>query len=249
MKEVAVEDAANIQRAYYERTADSYDDSHAEREHLVALHLLAAFIELHGVKSVLDVGAGTGRAMRFLKARFPTLVVKGIEPVEALRRIGHKHGIPENDLVDGNGMSLPFGDGSFDLVVEFAVLHHVPKPEELVAEMIRVARNGVALSDANFMGQGTRLLRLLKLALYQLRLWPLADFIKTRGKGYTISDGDGLAYSYTVYQNIEQLRRVFSSVHLMSTAGDDGNFGLMTTAPHLLVIAHRRQDPVHRNIH
>lgn len=232
-------DAAQIQRAYYEETAQSYDDSHAEREHVVALHYLAAFIELHDIRSVLDVGAGTGRAMRFLKARFPHLVVKGIEPVEGLRRIGHQKGIPEEDLVDGDGTRLPFPDDAFDLVVEFAVLHHVPKPQDVVAEMIRVAGRGVAISDANFMGQGPRPVRALKLALYKLGLWPLADFVKTRGKGYTISEGDGLAYSYTVYQNVGQLRRAFPSVHLLSTAGGDGDHGSMTTAPHLLVIGHR----------
>lgn len=234
-------DPAQIQRAYYEETAQSYDESHAEREHVVALHYLAAFIELHDIRSVLDVGAGTGRAMRFLKVRFPDLVVKGIEPVEGLRRIGHHNGIPEGDLVDGDGTRLPFADGAFDLVVEFAVLHHVPKPQNVVAEMIRVAGKGVAISDANFMGQGSRPVRFLKFALYKLGLWPLANFVKTRGRRYTISEGDGLAYSYTVYQNLGQLRRAFPSVRLLSTSGVDGDIGLMTTAPHLLVIAHRAQ--------
>lgn len=232
-------DAAQIQRDYYEATASSYDLNHAEREHVVALHFLAAFIELHGFRSVLDVGAGTGRAMRFLKARFPDLVVKGLEPVEGLRRIGHANGIPEEDLIEGDGARLPFPDATFDLVVEFAVLHHVAKPQEIVAEMVRVASKGVAISDANFMGQGSRSVRFLKLTLFKLGLWPFADFIKTYGRGYTISEGDGLAYSYSVYQNVRQLRRYFSSVRLLSTAGDDGEFGLMTTAPHLLVFAHR----------
>lgn len=233
-------DATEIQRVYYEKTADSYDNSHAEAEHVVALHFLAAFIELHGIKSVLDVGAGTGRAMRFLKGHFPNLVVKGIEPVEALRRIGHENGISDQDLVDGNGTSIPFSDGSFDLVIEFAVLHHVPQPQTVVAEMIRVAKKGVAISDANFIGQGSRPLRTLKFAFYKLGLWPIVNFLKTRGKGYTVSEGDGLAYSYTVYQNLLQLRREFSTVRLLSTAGTEGEFGMITTASHLLVLANKK---------
>jgi hypothetical protein len=40
------------------------------------------------------------------------------------------------------------------------------------------------------------MVRLAKQSIHELRLWPLANFIKTRGKGYTISDGDGLFYSY-----------------------------------------------------
>jgi trans-aconitate methyltransferase len=90
VESVAVRDDAVVrQRAYYEATAGAYDAAHAEREHIVALQLLAGYIQLAGVKSVLDVGAGTGRAMRFLKAQFPNLVIKGVEPVITRPRARH----------------------------------------------------------------------------------------------------------------------------------------------------------------
>ena len=193
-------DAVALQRAYYEATADAYDTAHTEREHVVALHMLAGYIAMAEVRSVLDVGAGTGRGMRFLKARFPGLLVKGVEPVEALRRQGHAQGISQDDLVAGDGGALPFADASFDLVCEFAVLHHVRRPEAVVAEMSRVAARMIAISDCNFMGQGPALVRLLKLGIWGTGLWPVADLIKTRGKRYTYSDCDGIAYSYSVFQ-------------------------------------------------
>lgn len=182
-------DAVALQRAYYEATAASYDASHVEHEHIVALHFLAGYIELGGVRSVLDVGAGTGRAMRFLKARFPNLVIKGVEPVDGLRRRGHAQGIPEHDLLAGDGAALPFPDQSFDLVCEFAVLHHVRRPQSVIAEMSRVAARMIAISDCNFMGQGPHWLRHVKCGLWRAGLWPLADWIKTRGKRYTYSEG------------------------------------------------------------
>ena len=193
--------STELQRQYYESTAAGYDESRAEREHVVALHMLAAFIEMNGITSVLDVGAGTGRAMRFLRSRFPDMRIKGIEPVEALRKRGHAEGIPEEDLVAGDGSSLPFADASFDLVCEFAVLHHVRDPATVVAEMNRVAKRMIAISDCNFMGQGPRWLRMVKLSIWLVGLWPVADWFKTRGKGYTYSEGDGIAYSYSVFQN------------------------------------------------
>lgn len=230
-------DETTVQRDYYTRTAQAYDDAHAEQEHLVALHLLAAFIEIAGVRSVLDVGAGTGRAMRFLRVKCPNITVKGIEPVAALRERGHSRGIPEQDLVDGDGSKIPFADGAFDLVCEFAVLHHVPHPALIVDEMNRVAAKAVAISDANFMGQGPTPVRLLKRVLYSCGLWPLAVYIKTNGKGYTISEGDGLAYSYTVFQNLAQLRNRWPRVNVISTAGDpDRAGGITMSAPHLLLI-------------
>lgn len=229
--------AQDIQRDYYSRTANLYDEAHVEREHVVALHLLAAFIEFSGITSVLDVGAGTGRAMRFLRNRFPQLIVKGIEPVAELREIAYRSGIPESDLIDGDGTALPFTDASFDLVCEFAVLHHVRRPEQVVEEMNRTAGKAVAISDANFMGQGHPFVRVLKWWLFHCRLWGLANYVKTKGKGYTISDGDGLAYSYTVYQNLSQLQRRWKRVNIVSTAGNaDNPRGLETSATHLLLV-------------
>ena len=235
-------DLVTRQRAYYEDTAASYDTAHVELEHVVALHLLAAYIEIAGVQSVLDVGAGTGRAMRFLKSRFPNLLVKGVEPVEGLRSRGHAQGIQPEDLVAGDGANLPFADRSFDLVCEFAVLHHVRRPAIIVQEMTRVASKMLAISDANFMGQGPSWLRQLKRTIWSARLWPVADMIKTRGKGYTYSEGDGIAYSYSVFQNLSQIRESWSDVSVIATSPNiSRKANLLTGAPHVLLIAQSRK--------
>ena len=49
---------------------------------MLALHILAGYIKFYNVSSILDVGAGTGRAMFWLKQHFPKLTIKGIEPVQ-----------------------------------------------------------------------------------------------------------------------------------------------------------------------
>jgi ubiquinone/menaquinone biosynthesis C-methylase UbiE len=235
-------DEVDRQRTYYEATADSYDDAHVEREHVVALHLLAGYIELASIQSVLDVGAGTGRAMRFLKTRFPNLRVKGIEPVEALRRKGHAQGIPKPDLIDGDGACLPFPDRSFDLVCEFAVLHHVRNPETVVAEMTRVADKMVAISDCNFMGQGGSWLRRAKRNLWAVGLWPAATFVKTYGKGYTWSDGDGVAYSYSVCQNLKQIRDKWEDINFVGTGRNVDRYArTLIGAGHVLLVAQGRR--------
>ena len=58
--------------------------------------------------------------------------------------------------------SLQAADGEFDLVCEFAVLHHVPRPAQAVGEMLRVARKAIFISDANNFGQGGGIVRLIK---------------------------------------------------------------------------------------
>ena len=62
-------------------------------------------------------------------------------------------------------------------------------------------------------------------------MWPLADWIKTRGKGYTISDGDGLAYSYSVFNDYPQIAANCSSVHMLNTSNAGPN--LYRTASHV----------------
>ena len=38
---------------------------------------------------------------------------------------------------------IPLKNNSFDAVCEFAMLHHVPDPDKVVSEMIRVAKNAI----------------------------------------------------------------------------------------------------------
>lgn len=229
-----------IQRYYYDQTARSYDEMHLvrDRQHILALHLLASYIEFYQIRSVLDVGGGTGRAVLWLKNRFPDLVVRGIEPVTTLREQGYEKGIAREDLIDGDAYQLPFPDNSFDLVCEFAVLHHVKKPEKMIQEMSRVASKMICISDCNFIGQGPLSIRLLKYTIFTLGLWSVANWIKTKGKRYTISEGDGLAYSYSVYQSFRTINKYWKNLRITSTAGTSNTlFGTIISAEQLLLIA------------
>jgi ubiquinone/menaquinone biosynthesis C-methylase UbiE len=171
----------------------------ADDEHYVSLSYISAFLRRLGALTVLDVGCGTGRTSIYLRENNPETTVYGVEPVRELLDAAVEKGVSKRFLVNGSGLALSFKNNSFDAVVECGVLHHVREPERVVAEMMRVARKGVFLSDSNIFGQGRPSSRLLKLALYKAGLWRLTKLLQTGGKGYTISRGDGLAYSYSVY--------------------------------------------------
>jgi ubiquinone/menaquinone biosynthesis C-methylase UbiE len=233
-------DAVGLQRAYYAQTAERYDAQHlGERgEHDLALGFMISMMDLLDVHSLLDIGSGTGRCLLEVAAKAPEVRALGIEPSAELREIGYAKGVPRTQLIDGDGGKLAFADGSFDMVCEYGALHHIPDPAKAVAEMLRVARKAIFISDVNNYGQGGRLARLVKQTLHGAGLWPLADWIKTRGKGYLISEGDGLYYSYSVFNNYRQIEEQCEAVHLLNTTAAGRN--LYRSATHVALLGIKR---------
>jgi SAM-dependent methyltransferase len=224
------------QRRYYAKTAHQYDAMHvdAKDEHTLALSFLVASLNYLGVRSILDIGSGTGRAIHYIKAHCPGLRVIGVEPVRELREVGYSHGLSKEDLIDGDATKLPFGPSEFDLVCEFAVLHHVRKPEQIVAEMLRVSDRAIFISDSNTFGSGSLLARSAKQMLNLFGLWPLANWVKTKGKVYTLSACDGVAYSYSAFNNYKQVKRRCKCVHLLNTK--PGGVNPYKTASHVAIL-------------
>jgi SAM-dependent methyltransferase len=207
-----------IQRRHYAGTAASYNSELGQSpEHELALYVLLGIVDSIKAEHVLDVGAGTGRGLTFLMKHRPNLTIRGIEPVDEPRDVAYSEGIPADSLTAGSGYELPFPDGSFDIVAECGVLHHVERPELFVREMLRVARYVVFLSDTNNLGQGRIGGRLVKNVFYWLGLWKFLSLIRTQGRGFIFEPNDGLWYYYTVFSHFQELRRKCHSVHVMNT--------------------------------
>ena len=204
----AVEEAVATQRRYYSETAAKYEQMHAHESAGDAFNwkFIAAMLQIVGVQSVLDVGTATGYRVHEIRSTFPEAFVCGVEPVDALLGIARRNDVlASGSLIRGSGLALPFANESFDAVCEFAVLHHVSDPRSAVKEMLRVARKAVVLSDGNRFGQGNMLARWAKLAMYKTRTWSWFDLLRTRGKGYRVTEGDGVSYSYSVYDSFDLL--------------------------------------------
>lgn len=218
--------AETLQRQYYESTAGTYAASHEvdNPECQEALDMLTALSPVWGAQSLLDVGSGAGRVLRHFQDTAPQLKLAGIEPVPALIREAERAGLRRGTIREGTGLSLPYPDGSWDVVTAFGVLHHVAEPHRVVAEMLRVARRAVVVSDGNRFGQGRPVARLAKAALCATGLWPAWIALRTRGKGYSVSDGDGVHWSYSVYDSMALLRA--GSRRLMTLEYDGAGRGI-----------------------
>jgi SAM-dependent methyltransferase len=215
-----------IQRAYYRETATNYDEMHAgpEEENQLALAIMISVIDLLGISSVLEIGSGTGRALLHLKEiAKPAGSVLGIEPSSELREEGYRKGLRPEELIDGDALDLKFGDKEFDLVYEFASLHHISDPSRAISEMLRVARKAILISDSNNFGQGGYLTRRLKQAINAVGLWRPFDLLRTAGRGYHWSEGDGVYYSYSIFNDFQMIRDQCTSVHVFNTAGASVN--------------------------
>ena len=130
---VNVASEVEIQQRYYAESAHKYSEMHDQDDdgHYLALLLLVATIDYFGIKSILDVGSGTGRAVSYVKKKCPGIKIVGIEPVKELREVGYQNGLSREDLVEGDALKLAFRDGEFDMVCEFGMLHHVRNPPSL----------------------------------------------------------------------------------------------------------------------
>jgi ubiquinone/menaquinone biosynthesis C-methylase UbiE len=98
------------------------------------------FVRPGGDERALDVGTGAG-ALAFALAPLVREVV-GLDPVPALLDLARARALPNTEFVQGDGAELPFSDAAFDLAGTLRTLHHVARPESLVAELARVTRPG-----------------------------------------------------------------------------------------------------------
>jgi ubiquinone/menaquinone biosynthesis C-methylase UbiE len=123
------------------------------RRALEALVLRASANGPPAAIDILDVGTGgadipaalVDRGVLGSPVRATGIDVRPEVVVAARRRIGNR----PIDLRVGDGRSLPFGDGAFDVVHASLVLHHLDEPDgiALLAEMSRVGRLGVVVND------------------------------------------------------------------------------------------------------
>ena len=229
-----------MQKLYYAETARHYNSMHVDErdEHFFALSFLVAAIDYLQVRSILDIGSGTGRAILYIKQHRPDVRVVGIEPVKELREIGYNNGLSGEELIDGDATKMQFSVHEFDLCCEFGILHHINKPELAISEMLRISYKAIFISDSNNFGQGSLVRRTIKQIINLLGLWNVANIIKTRGKGYTLSEGDGLAYSYSVFNNYRQIQNHCKSIHILNTR--DGHINPYRTASHVALLGIKR---------
>lgn len=102
-----------------------------------------------GDLTILDVGAGRGdMALAFASRGWRTVAVDSHPDVLRVARAKTANN-PMVEVVDGDGRSLPYPDGAFDVSHCSLLVHHLDPPDAvaMLREMARVARHGVVVND------------------------------------------------------------------------------------------------------
>jgi len=99
---------------------------------------------------VLDVGTGTAQIpIEFCRqsAAGDVVAVDLAEHMLALAKENvRRAGVQQRVRLERrDAKALPYGDGSFGAVVSNSIIHHIPRPGEVIREMVRVLAPGGAL--------------------------------------------------------------------------------------------------------
>ena len=90
--------------------------------------------------NILEIGCGQGAGARIIYDLFSPKQYFGVDlDPRMIRRARKKAGdLPNASFIEGDVANLDFPDASFDLVMDFGVIHHVPNWREALAELYRV---------------------------------------------------------------------------------------------------------------
>lgn len=102
------------------------------------------------LRDVLDFGGGAGRVTAALAPELGGMwTVADVDP-EALARVPASPQIRPLQIPERGALPIP--DTSFDAILSVDVLHHVPAPEESIAEWARCLRPGGVVLAVEFDG-------------------------------------------------------------------------------------------------
>lgn len=222
---------------YYNLTAHDYDALHNETsnaEHTEALSRAWPLICQRDIRSVLDVGCGTGRTLSWIvdAARKSSMTLQrrvGVDPSEALLKIACDK-VLDCEWVAGDAHGLPFQDGEFSLVVATGILHHVDDPKQVISEMFRVSSDVVIISDHNNFAFGGRAMKRLRLLLHSLGLLEAATYMKQGFKRQGYSKDDGWWYPYSLLSDVDVVQKKSESFFFYPTRKYQGSKENILTA-------------------
>lgn len=139
-------------RTHFDRWSETYERGPgASRLQRLQTSALASLALAHD-DALLDVGCGTGAAVREAAATVRRAVGLDLSPAMIEQARAMAAGLANAEFRVGDvSEPFPFADGEFTAIVCTTAFHHFPEPHDTIAEMFRVLAPGgrVAIADFN----------------------------------------------------------------------------------------------------
>jgi ubiquinone/menaquinone biosynthesis C-methylase UbiE len=137
-------------RAYYEDLSQRYDVQRSNPYFRLIEQLELEVLRRHigsTEERLLEIGCGTGIFLKHLQSYDVSL--HGLDYAAGMLQVARRElDLRVVVLVEGDGQTLPYADGSFDTVYSFKVLAHLPRTDCALREIRRVLRpGGVAILE------------------------------------------------------------------------------------------------------
>jgi ubiquinone/menaquinone biosynthesis C-methylase UbiE len=92
---------------------------------------------------VLEVGCGNGNGTRLIRKYFRPGRISAVDLDPRMLRLARRlNSHPSVDFSLADASRLPFGDGQFDAVFDFGIVHHIPEWRVALDEIDRVLKPG-----------------------------------------------------------------------------------------------------------
>lgn len=122
------------------------------------LHEYLDFMKIDDMQSVLDLGCGTGFAAREIAKRSDFKGhITGVDIssvlIDQASKLADEEGLGNRiDFRVGDSRSLDDSANSFDAVIAHTLISHLPDPQVLISEMMRLAKPGgfIAIFDGDY---------------------------------------------------------------------------------------------------
>jgi ubiquinone/menaquinone biosynthesis C-methylase UbiE len=131
--------------------AQDYDAmDHSQVNAVFVADFLTAWDGRSSPGPILDVGTGTAQIPLELCRTVAAAQVVGIDLAEHMLLVGRRNvaraGLIERIRLERcDAKQLPYTDGSFGAVISNSIVHHIPEPGAVLAEMVRVGAPGGVL--------------------------------------------------------------------------------------------------------
>lgn len=116
------------------------------------MNTIASHVETTSVRTILDLGCGTGRFSEALAGHFDAQVLAIDPSKKMLEQARGKQRDPRVSYLPGSGESIPLDSNSVDLIYMSMIFHHFRDARLAARECRRVLREG----GTAFMRTGTR---------------------------------------------------------------------------------------------